>query len=253
MTFIRREIYGEGPPLVMLHGWAMHSGVWRDFARRLSGNCQVICLDLPGHGRSEAVEPYTLDAISEVLLQAVPASRFQILGWSLGATIAMAMAERFPERVDKLSILAGNPHFVQGDDWPGVKPETLDGFSALLKSDVAQTLVRFLALQVSGLAHGKSLLKTLKQVVHECPPPKAEILQAGLEILKTGDLREFILRTRMPVKMIMGGRDTLVPVACARRLQQINPNIEVEILDSAGHVPFLSHPDCLQALILDSL
>lgn len=249
MSRIHLEVYGQGRPLVMIHGWAMHGGVWREFAQQLAQHCQVICLDLPGHGRSEAIEPFTLEHIGEALLSAIPVARFSLLGWSLGATVAMAMAERAPKRVENLLLLAGSPHFVQNGDWPGVKAETLDGFAELLKMDVSQTLTRFLALQVNGLSHGKPLLQTLKRTLQECSPPSADILQAGLEILKTADQREFLLRNPLPVKMIVGDRDALIPLASAQCVRRINPNIDVEVLKSAGHAPFLSHPEQLIAAI----
>lgn len=245
MSGIHVEIYGQGQPLVMIHGWAMHSGVWRAFAEQLAQHRRVICVDLPGHGRSEALLPFTLDTVSAALLQAVSEERFSVLGWSLGATVAMAMAQHAPDRVKNLIVLAGNPHFVQAEDWPGVKPEVLDGFAELLQADVAQTLMRFLALQVNGLSHGKQLLQTLKQVMQECPPPAADVLQGGLDILKSADLREFILRNPVPVKMILGDRDTLIPLASAERVRQINSGVDVQILESAGHAPFLSHPEVL--------
>ncbi|MDD2761574.1 MAG: pimeloyl-ACP methyl ester esterase BioH [Methylomonas sp.] len=253
MSHIHSEVYGSGRPLVMIHGWAMHAGIWRDFALQLVRHCQVICIDLPGHGRSEAIAPYTLDTVAETLLAAIPVERFSLLGWSLGATVAMAMAERFPDSVDKLLVLAGNPRFVQDGDWPGVGAGVLDDFATLLKSDVAQTLVRFLALQVNGLAYGKPLLKRLKQSMSECPPPAAEVLRAGLDILKIGDMRPFMRSSQIPVSMIMGGKDALVPVACAQRVRQMNSRVGVHIVDSAGHVPFLSHPEQMIALIADSL
>lgn len=245
MSWIHTETYGQGPVVVMLHGWAMHSGVWREFAKRLAEHCQVICVDLPGHGRSEAIEPFTLKRINEVLIKALPEQPFTLLGWSLGATIAMDMAERFPGRVKSLIVLAGNPHFVQKNDWPGVKVETLDGFAELLNTDVQQTLIRFLALQVNGLSHGKSLLQSLKQAMLASPPPKRKVLQAGLDILKNSDLREFMLNNRLLVRMILGDKDTLIPLASAELLQRLNPNIELHVLESAGHAPFLSHPEQL--------
>lgn len=253
MSRIHIETYGQGQPLVMVHGWAMHSGVWRYFAQQLAQYYQVICIDLPGHGRSEALEPFTLDVVSAAVLQAVPAERFDLLGWSLGATVAMAMAEHAPGRVNNLIVLAGNPHFVNASDWPGVKAETLDGFAELLKTDLTQTLTRFLALQVNGLAHGKRLLQVLRQAIQECPPPEPHCLQAGLEILKHSDLRDFVLRRPLPVKMIMGDRDTLIPLACADRVRQINSHVDVQVLEGAGHAPFLSHAELLIAAIRDFL
>lgn len=249
MSRIHCEVYGQGRPLVMLHGWAMHSGVWRSFAQRLGQRYRVVCLDLPGHGRSSALDEFGLESVSRALLQAVPEQRFSLLGWSLGATFAMAMAERSPERVDKLLVLAGNPCFVESDEWPGVKEGVLDGFADLLQKDVQQTLLRFLALQVNGLAHGKQLLQALKQAVQECSPPSAEVLRAGLNVLKTSDLRAFMLGAQVPVSVLLGERDTLIPPAYGQLLQRLNPAIELAVLQGAGHAPFLSHPEPLAATV----
>ncbi len=231
----------------------MHTGVWRDFAKQLGRYCQVICVDLPGHGRSESIEPFSLERISEALINVLPIEPFNLLGWSLGATVAMDMAERFPERVKSLIVLAGNPQFVKSQDWPGVKSETLEAFAELLKSDVQQTLIRFLALQVNGLAHGKSLLQQLKKSVLEVPSPRQQILQSGLDILKNTDKREFVASNVLPVNLILGDKDTLVPADSAQAVKQLNPNIHYQIMPAAGHAPFLSHTEELISKIIAML
>lgn len=253
MTHIHTEVYGQGQPLVMIHGWAMHTGVWRDFARQLAEVYQVICVDLPGHGRSGVLEPFGLENIAEAVLQAIPVQEFSVLGWSLGATVAMAMAERAPQRIRHLVVLAGNPRFVQTGEWPGVTSQTLDGFSELLKTDVQQTLIRFLALQVNGLAHGKALLQTLKQALHECPPPPATVLQAGLDMLKISDLRPFISNNILPISLILGEKDTLIPLSCGEAVRELNAGVKLRVLAAAGHAPFLSHPQQLLTAITHTL
>ncbi|AEG01534.1 pimeloyl-ACP methyl ester esterase BioH [Methylomonas methanica] len=245
MTHIHTEIYGQGQPLVMIHGWAMHTGIWRDFARQLAEVYQVICVDLPGHGRSEVLEPFDLETIAKTVLQAIPVQQFSVLGWSLGATVAMAMAEQAPQRIRHLVVLAGNPRFVQTEEWPGVKSQTLDGFVELLKTDVQQTLTRFLALQVNGLAHGKALLQSLKQALQECPPPPVAVLQAGLDVLKSSDLRAFIRNNPLPTSLILGEKDTLIPLSCGDAVRELNAGVNVHVLAAAGHAPFLSHPQQL--------
>lgn len=243
------ERYGEGRPLLMLHGWAMHSGVWRDFARQLGRHCQVICLDLPGHGHSEPLSPFTLDVVADAVLAVIPEREFAVLGWSLGAMLALAMAERQPHRVAKLLLLAGNPRFVADDEWPGMATQTLDGFAQALSGDVQQTLARFLALQVNGLAHSKPLLQQLKAAVQQAPPPATEVLLAGLDILKTADLRDVLARTTQPLTVVLGERDRLVPAAVGEQLLRLRPDAELMLLESAGHAAFLSHGEDLRQII----
>ena len=241
MSGIHYEIYGQGRPLVMIHGWAMHTGIWREFAKQLAEHCQVICLDLPGHGRSASLESFDLEAIGTALLDAIPVNRFSLLGWSLGATLAVDMAARFPERVQSLLLLAGNPKFVNSADWPGLKADVLDGFAAQLSGDARLTLQRFLGLQVQGLADSKPLLQTLKLAVRECDAPAIDALQGGLDILKHSDLRESLASLDCPITAMLGDKDTLIPVQAGLALQALNPRVELHILKNAGHVPFLSH------------
>lgn len=250
MSAIHVEIFGQGQPLIMLHGWAMHSRVWEDFARLLSAHFQVILVDLPGHGLSAAIEPFELEAVVDALLPIFPKEQVILLGWSLGATVALAMAQRVPGRIKHLMMLAGNPQFIRTDDWPGVTAETLDAFAGMLKADVQQTLIRFLALQVNGLAHGKALLQRLKSAIQGCPAPSDAVLQAGLQVLKTTDLRDVVSRTVVPITLILGDKDTLIPIDCGRAIQKLNPQVSLQILESAGHAPFLSHPEQLLEVIL---
>ncbi len=242
MIKIHKEVYGQGKPIVLIHGWAMHTGIWRKFAQNLAKNCQVICLDLPGHGLSETVEPYTLENISKALITEMPESPCRILGWSLGATVALALATDYPQRVNSLIILAGNPRFVQEDRWAGIRPEILRDFANNLQLNCQQTLIRFLALQVNRLPEGKSILKELKSAIQECRPPTESVLQSGLDILKQADLRESLVLLACPVTIILGDKDSLVPVQVGQDIKKIKPSCKFNVIKGAGHVPFLSHP-----------
>lgn len=247
------ETVGTGKPVTLVHGWAMHSGIWRGFAQQLAEHYQVTCIDLPSHGHSrDAINrvstPFTLEAVGDALVNALPETPSCWLGWSLGATIVLDIARRYPERVNALILLAGNPLFVGTDDWAGVQPAVLDAFAENLTLNCQATLLRFLALQVNGLPDGKVLLKDLKAAIMDCPAPDNASLQGGLEILKHSDLRTALAELEIPVSVILGDKDTLVPVAVAEHLGSLGI-APPSIINGAGHVPFLSHPQQLLALI----
>ncbi len=249
MTKIHTEIIGDGPVLVMIHGWSMHSGVWRPLARQLARHFKVICLDLPGHGQSESCRPYRLQTVTEVLLNSIPAERFSILGWSLGATVAIDMAHRYPERVERLIVLAGNPSFVERPDWPGVSSNVLAMFSDNLLDKWQQTLIRFMALQVNGLADGKKHLKQLKDVLQQAPTPELTALKAGLNILNESDLRTVFQSLKQPVLAFFAEKDNLIPIDCMTAMEQLKPEVETHLLDEAGHAPFFSHAKEIESAI----
>jgi pimeloyl-[acyl-carrier protein] methyl ester esterase len=249
MIKLHSETFGRGAPVVLVHGWAMHSGIWRDFAKALARHYRVTCIDLPGHGRSEKISPLTLEQTSAALVNSLPEQPCSWLGWSLGATIVLDIAERFPERVNSLVLLAGNPLFVQTETWSGMEACLLDAFADGLNDNCQATLSRFLALQVKGLTDYKVILKELKESVFGCDMPDSQVLQSGLAILKQSDLRPVLTKLKCPVTVILGGKDTLVPVAVGRQLSQLNAGCEVNIIEQAGHVPFLSHQQEVLAVV----
>jgi len=240
---IHKEIYGTGEVIILLHGWAMHTGIWRDFAQLLAKNYQVICLDLPAHGRSAHIDKFELEDISIALLQEFPKTPCAVLGWSLGVTIALDLINRFPARVKGLVLMAGNPCFVNQPDWAGMQLSVLHKFAQNLILDCQNTLLRFLSLQVLGAQNYKTLVKGLKTAVQEVATPTTEILEQGLILLETADLRDALIHLKCPVIAILGARDTLIPVAIGEQMQVLQPKMAVHVLKKSGHIPFLSHQD----------
>jgi pimeloyl-[acyl-carrier protein] methyl ester esterase len=249
MLKIHRETFGKGQPIVMVHGWAMHSGIWRSFIHQLAQHYQVTCIDLPGHGRSEKIEPFILEQISTALVNVVPDEPSCWLGWSLGATVVLDIANRFPERCVSLILLAGNPCFTQKQQWPGMNDRSLDIFADNLNRNCRATLLRFLSLQVNDLPGYKTLLKELETAIYECGIPDNQTLQDGLKLLKKSDLRPVLSELVIPVASILGNEDLLVPVAVGQQMQQLLPAMELNIIDKAGHVPFLSHQQEVLSII----
>lgn len=245
MSLMHTETFGQGKPIVLVHGWAMHSGIWRAFAQELAQHYQVTLIDLPGHGRSEAVSPFTLETVSKALVDAVPNEPCCWLGWSLGAEVTIEIAYRFPERVNQLILLAGTPCFVRKDAWPGIDYKVLDNFAESLQQDVHATLLRFLSLHIKGLDRNKVALQELKTLVFDSPEPNQQTLQEGLNILKQADLRTKLAHLKIPIAVIFGQLDTLIPVSVAAKMQDLLPGIDLTVIDRAGHVPFLSHQEAV--------
>ncbi|MGR8978927.1 MAG: pimeloyl-ACP methyl ester esterase BioH [Gammaproteobacteria bacterium] len=261
MTKLCQYTLGQGKPIVMIHGWAMHSHIWRNFAEALSAHFRVTCIDLPGHGCSDKIHPFTLESITSALAKSVDEPPCCWLGWSLGATVALDFAGRFPGRVSSLILLAGNPSFTRSfyspvggnpplkGSWPGMNMSLLDAFLDKLIEDPQTTLLRFLALQVHGLSDAKTLLKELKDTVNRFDPPDPDILRQGLRILKHEDLRTVLAKANIPIAAILGGKDNLIPVEVGEKMRQLSPGLELSVIDKAGHVPFLTHEQELVAII----
>ncbi|MGR9115695.1 MAG: pimeloyl-ACP methyl ester esterase BioH [Gammaproteobacteria bacterium] len=253
MSHIHIETYGTGRPVVLVHGWAMHTGIWRGFARLLAKRYRVLCVDLPGHGRSGKTDNFSLSVICEQLARQLPDQPCHWLGWSLGGTVVLEMARSYPDRVASVILLASNPRFIKDQAWPGMKETVMDDFADNLAADCRSTLLRFLSLQIKGLPDFKAISKRLRQAVQECNPPDTDTLSGGLAVLKQADLRPALAAIDMPVAAVLGGRDTLVPVEVGAAMQTLNPALHLDIIDQSGHVPFLSHEQRVLDAIADFL
>lgn len=251
MTQLYWQTIGTGDRhLVMLHGWGLNAGVWQSVVDRLSPHFCLHLVDLPGYGRSRGFVPMSLGEMVETLLPQAP-EKAVWLGWSLGGLVASTVALRHPERVSGLISVASSPCFAAGDAWPGIKPQTLSGFQQQLSEDFQRTVERFLALQTLGTDSARQDARLLKSVVLALPSPEVEVLNAGLEMLRTVDLREEMKTLTLPLLRIYGALDGLVPRKIAPLLDAEWPASEAVIIEKAAHAPFISHPAVFCQQLID--
>jgi len=230
---------------VLLHGWAMHSGIWGPLVAHLARHHRVHAVDLPGHGRSAPIVPCTLDAMVAAVEAAFvhEAQPVTVLGWSLGGLVAMRWALVDPARVKRVALVCTTPRFVAGTDWPhAMAKETLARFGDELHVAWKLTVQRFLALQVHNSEHGRAALATLREQLWARGEPSRPALADTLEVLATADLRDDAPRIAQPALVIAGGRDTLCPPAAGRWLAAAIPGARYAEIVGAAHAPFLSHP-----------
>jgi pimeloyl-[acyl-carrier protein] methyl ester esterase len=240
---------GDGPDLVLVHGWGLNGGVWDTLALLLESDFRVTRVDLPGYGRSTWQGEAGLEGLAHAVLESVP-ERAAWLGWSLGGLVAARAALGSPARVQRLVLVAATPSFVCRPGWPAaMAPAVLDAFARDLRRDYRRTLQRFLALQVRGSNGADGVLRELRARLLQHGQPEPEALMAGLDILRTTDLRARFADIACPVLLLMGTRDTLVPAAAAQSAADLLADARIELIDGAGHAPFLAHPVRIAGLL----
>jgi pimeloyl-[acyl-carrier protein] methyl ester esterase len=242
---------GTGPDLVLLHGWAMHGGVFATLAERLARHFTLHLVDLPGHGRSlHSPVALELDAVADNLARRLPRAAW--LGWSLGGLFALRVAQRHPERARALAMLCAPPRFMRGEDWPqGMEPSVFHDFANGLSVDYRATIDRFLVLEAQGSDHGHSELALLRAQVFAQGEPAPHALEEGLALLRNTDLREALPSLAVPSLWIAGRRDRLVRAQALEAAAQRAPRARYLRIDRAGHAPFLSHADDVAMAVLD--
>ncbi|UXY11307.1 pimeloyl-ACP methyl ester esterase BioH [Kosakonia sp. ML.JS2a] len=242
MSDIWWQTKGEGDcHLVLLHGWGLNAQVWDCITPELSTHFTLHLVDLPGYGRSRGFAALTLRQMTDLILSQAP-EKAVWLGWSLGGLVASQAALLAPDRVNALVTVASSPCFSAQDDWAGIKPDVLAGFQHQLSEDFQRTVERFLALQTLGTETAKQDARLLKSAVLSLDMPSAEVLNGGLEILKTVDLRDALTALTMPFLRLYGRLDGLVPRKIVPMLDEMWPESESVVFPKAAHAPFISHP-----------
>jgi pimeloyl-[acyl-carrier protein] methyl ester esterase len=242
MTTLHVDVLGNGPDVVLVHGWGWHGGVWDRCAQELARTYRVWVPDLPGHRSSRnAAAPYTLESLFEAVFACVPKHAAWI-GWSLGGLLALVAAQR--GAAGKVVVVGTTPRFVNGTAWTcGLSPNWFDHFSEELALDKRAALERFASLLLGAGANERALLRQLRAQLNRAELPEAEALHGGLVILKGSDLREQLPGVTAPALVWHGENDQIVPAAAGKYLAYALPHGRFVGVEGAGHAPFLSHPE----------
>lgn len=248
------ETRGAGPDVVLLHGWALHGGMWGPWVDELAGHARLHLVDLPGHGRSTWTGQIAdLHGLAQAVRGVVPRGSV-LLGWSLGGLVALELARQDASLASALVLVATTPKFVATDGWDGgMAPSVLEEFARGLAVDHRATVQNFLSLQVRGDENAVATLRMLRRNLDAHGPPDPRALAAGLEILRTADLRDALGRIAAPALVIAGDYDRLTPPQAGRALATGLVHAHYVQVQRCGHAPFLSHGPAVLAEVLGFL
>jgi len=256
---------GEGPVLLLIHGMAGTCENWREVIEPLARRHTVIAPDLPGHGLSAGGSgDYSLGNLAaglRDLLLVLGHERATILGHSLGGGIAMQFSYQFPEMVERLVLvssgglglevspvlraaaLPGADLFIAATATTGQKIGSAIG-RGLAKvgmkpaADVAEVARGYGSLAEPG--HRKAFLATLRSVV-------------GTEGQRVSAADRFYLAEEVPVLIIWGARDPIIPVGHGEEAHRVLPGSRLEIFDGVGHLPQVEQPSRFITVLEDFL
>lgn len=243
MSALSIQVRGHGPiHLVLLHGWAMHGGVFAPLVDALAERCTLHVVDLPGHGRSRDCDlPLEPSACAKAIADATPDAIW--LGWSMGGLFALTAALQYPTQVRALALLCSSPCHASRPDWDwGTAPEAFERFGSELLRDHRATVERFLALEAMGSPHARQIVQGMRAAVFTGVEPDPRVLPEGLDLITHTDLRPRLATLRQPSSWIAGARDRLIPwQAMQWSAQQCGGHFTR--IEHAGHAPFIGFVD----------
>ncbi len=252
---LHADALGQGPRLVMAHGFTQTGRVWGTLEARLAVDHQVVLVDMPGHGGSAPVRA-NLDEGARLLADA--GGRAAYLGYSMGARFCLHLALARPGLVDGLVLISGTA----GLEDPAerrARRESDETLAELLDPvdsrspapiPVASFLHRWLENPlfdgVSPAADG------WEERLHNTGPG----LASSLRLAGTGTQRPLwgsLRRLAMPVLLITGEKDTKFGALGRRMADVIGPNAVHAVVAGTGHAPHLQQPEAVATLVRDHL
>jgi non-heme chloroperoxidase len=249
---------GPGSLFVLAHGWTNDSRVWAPVARRLvERGHTVVTYDQRGHGSSSAPpSTFTLENLAEDLravLDHVDARQALVAGHSMGGIAAQALAathpERVRERVSSLVLVASACDRVGGNALAKRLGPVLMTNMRLERAMSLPALGPFLVRRTVGKEACRAHLQSICEMFVGTSP---EARTGFLSTLLAVDLSEAIAGLDLPVTVVAGERDNLLPRVRSRRIAELVPGARLVEIEGAGHMLPIEVPERVADLLVDS-
>ena len=251
----------HGPVLVLVHGLLGSGASFEPALAQLARTHRVVAPDLVGHGESEKPPgDYSLGAFATQardLLTVLGVEAATVVGHSLGGGVALQFAHQFPGLVERLVLVDSGG--LGRDVTPALRAVTLPGAEYVLPA-VFNRWTR---------AAGRQVLRPLQRWT----PPGTSQVVSGLDTLADADSRAAFVHTAravldaggqrvsaadrvylaeaLPLLLVWGGADTVIPVSHAHELHALLPGSRLEVFAGAGHFPQVDDPARFAAVVAE--
>lgn len=258
------RIAGSGPAVLLIHGIGDNSTTWTEVQTRLARRFTVVAPDLLGHGQSDKPRAdYSVAAYANGmrdLLSVLDIDRVTVIGHSLGGGVAMQFAYQFPQFVDRLILVAagGVTRDVNVALRIAAAPLGSEALALLrlpLVLPALRVAGRLAGTLIGSTGLGRDLPEALR-ILADLPEPTASAAFART-LRAVVDWRGQVvtmldrcyLTESVPVQLIWGDRDSVIPVSHAHLAHAAMPGSRLEIFTGSGHFPFHDDPDRFVAVV----
>lgn len=250
---IRYRVYGNGKPLMLLHGFAEDSTIWTDQLETLSANFTLILPDLPGSGISADTELKTLASIDDfarLILHIVDAEKldsFTLMGHSMGGYITLSFAEQFPERLNAFGLIHSSA-FADSDEKKINRKRSIQFIEQYGVPAFVETTIPGLYGSVYATTHPEAIQKHIQ----EASVFEKNVLGTYYEMMMNRPNRKKVLEAfEKPILFIIGTQDKAVLLNDSLDQCYLPSKHVVHIWEDVGHMGMKEVPDKLTKAITE--
>lgn len=239
---------GEGNTIVFLHGFLENKKMWTEYASFFSEKYRVVTIDLLGHGESDSLGyvhemEENAQAVNEVL-EHLKIEKATIVGHSMGGYVALAFAELYPQKIQKLVL----QNSTSKEDNAEKKLNRTRAIKA-----VKQNYISFVSLAIANLFSENNrtrLADEIEKVKAEALKTPLQGIVASLEGMKIRKDREWLLHeNRFPVLLILGKKDPVLNYE--ENLAQIEDTTAELVSFEDGHMSHIENKEDLKTILFD--
>lgn len=227
------ERFGNGKPLMLLHGFPLDHTSWDEAASLLENEFDLILPDLRGFGKSTTTEnPYQISHMADDLaglLDHLGIEKTLIAGHSMGGYVTLAFAKKYPDRVSGMGLVSSQA--------AGDSPERKEG-RYRTAAEVAEKGVGVVVEAMTPKLSADIRVQGFVRGVIE-QQSKPAIIGALKAMAEREDLTSFISTFNAPFLLVHGDVDALIPVERSREIRILLPSVRLVELKGAGHMPMM--------------
>ena len=262
---IAYEIFGDGGPIILIHGYSYNKSAWIAQIDDLSKHFKVIALDVRGSGESShPEEEFTIDTLVEDLkglMDFLKIEKAHLMGWSMGGMIIQNFVLKYPERADKLLLFATNAGMPTKDGIYMLRDSIIEIYE-LRKTDPKAAFFK-LAKFMHGMKFRKKMEKEPNEKIHGIVTTEELIKDSTENQTNPTDLRHLaevignhktfdrLHEIKNETLIVVGSKDTITPLIANETLHEKLPNSTLKVIQGAGHKVFLENQPEVNPIIID--
>ncbi len=254
------DLYGNGEPLLLLHGFTGNTATWEPFKKRWGQSFQIIMVDIIGHGLTDSPadhQRYEIDQVAKdikTLLVGLHIESLHILGYSMGGRLALSFACNYPEMLKSLILVSSSPGLRTVEERNN-RIEQDERLADRIEHDGIKAFVDYWE-NIPLFASVKKLPAAVQETIRQERLLQKEIgLSNSLRGMGTGKQPsqwECLPKLNIPVFLLCGSEDTKF-VKIAEEMQNTFPNAKRSIIEESGHMIHVEKQEVFGQIIMDWL